>query len=192
MPIQLVKEDGQRKYLTTEERIRFIQATKQAKPIERTFCLMLVNTGCLISEALNIKYQDINLAERTVSIHTLRRRKAEMPIREIPLSDYYLDDLIHVHKLNHQNTNSSDARLWKWSRVNGFKKVKDAMLIAGIEGYHATPFGVRHSFGLHCVQRGIPITFIKNWMGHSSLETTQMYFFNAMQDERALAERMWS
>jgi integrase len=192
MLVQLVTEKGQRKYLTKDERINFIQATKKVPPIDRTFCLMLVHTGCLISEALNIRYQDINLPEREVIIHTLRKRKKKTDFRTIPLSDYYMDELVYIHKLNHQNTTSSDAKLWSWSRGGGFRKVKDVMEKAEIKGYHATPLGIRHSFGLYCAENDIPLTFIRKWMGHSSLEITQMYLFNKVQDERAMAKKMWT
>lgn len=192
MLVQLVTQSGQRKYLTKGERNNFIQATKKVAPIDRTFCLMLVHTGCLISEALNIRFQDIKLSERKVIIHTLRKRKKNTDFRAVPLSDYYMNELVYLHKLNHRNTTSLNSKLWNWARMTGYRKVMKVMKKAGIEGYHATPLGIRHTFGLYCAEKDVPLSFIQKWMGHSSLEITQMYLFNKVQDERAIAKRIWS
>jgi integrase/recombinase XerD len=46
---------GQRKYLTAAERGRFVNAALSSRRAElRALCLMLVYTGCRISEALAI------------------------------------------------------------------------------------------------------------------------------------------
>lgn len=193
MCIDLVKKDGQRKFLTTKERNAFLVKTKELSPINRTFCLMLAHTGCLISEAINIREKDINLSKCTVTIQTLRKRNNPNKdiVRVVPLSDYFVTELAFAHKLNAQNMSSSDAKLWNWSRGNGFLKVKKVMQAASIEGLHATPMGIRHTFGLYCVEKEIPLTFIRKWMGHSSLAITEMYSLFAKQDEREMAERIW-
>lgn len=192
--LKLTTESGQRKYLTASERTAFINATKQVAPISRTLCLMLAHTGCLISEAINIRYRDIDLSEYRVAIRTLRKRskKRSGTFRNVPLPGFFVNDLVFVHRLDYQNTGLSDAKLWDWSRKNAFDKVKRVMKIAGIEGYHATPTGIRHTFGVHCAKNDIPLTYIQKWMGHSSLEYTEIYLLNRANDERAMAERLWS
>ena len=194
MCIDLVRKDGQRKFLTTEERDTFFVKAKELNPMGKTFCLMLAHTGCLISEAINIRYKDINLSECAVTIHTLRKRNNPNKdiVRIIPLSDNFVNELAFAHKLNAQNTSSSDAKLWNWSRKKGFLKVKKVMQVASIKGLHATPMGIRHAFGLYCVEKEIPLIFIRKWMGHSSLAITEMYSLFAKQDEREMAERIWN
>jgi integrase len=46
---------------------------------------------------------------------------------------------------------------------------------AGIIGAQACPKGLRHGFALRCIENNIPITMIRTWMGHASLETTAVY-----------------
>ncbi len=38
-----------------------------------------------------------------------------------------------------------------------------------------TPHSFRHSVAVHMLEAGIPLPVIKNFLGHSSLETTMVY-----------------
>jgi integrase len=59
----LYNEDGQRKYLTPEERDAFLKAAEDAPREVRTFCRALVYTGCRIAEAVGAEAKQI--AQRT-------------------------------------------------------------------------------------------------------------------------------
>ena len=78
-PIRLVDSRG-RKYLTTDERARFLQAAARARqPADQTFALMtLAHTGARISEILALRAQDVDLDAGTVRIQTLKRREATL------------------------------------------------------------------------------------------------------------------
>jgi site-specific recombinase XerD len=49
------------------------------------------------------------------------------------------------------------------------------MVAAKISGHQVSPKGLRHAFGVSVVQSGIPINLLKKWLGHSRLETTEIY-----------------
>jgi len=51
-PASLFDHSGRRKYLTGEERRRFLAAASRADRHIRTLCMTLTFTGCRISEAL--------------------------------------------------------------------------------------------------------------------------------------------
>ena len=60
---------GQRKYLTTDERLEFFNAITPALSdangrTKRTFALMLYYTGCRISEGLNITAKNIDYSRK--------------------------------------------------------------------------------------------------------------------------------
>ena len=40
---------------------------------------------------------------------------------------------------------------------------------------HYSPHSMRHTTATHMVEAGIPLLVIKNFLGHSSVETTQVY-----------------
>ncbi len=62
---------------------------------------------------------------------------------------------------------------------------------ANIEGVHACPKGLRHSFAIHCLEKGIPLNLVSKWMGHSSLEVTAIYANALGKEERKVASRIW-
>ncbi len=82
-------------------------------------------------------------------------------------------------------------RLWYWSRRSAYRRVKAVMQAAGIEGAQASPKGLRHGFGVACVECSIPLTMIKKWLGHAKLQTTMIYTNAVGEEERALAARLW-
>ena len=73
--VSLVDARG-RKYLTREERERFLDAVrKHQRPEVQTFALTLVHTGCRISEALAVRARDVDLEAAEIRISTLKRRR---------------------------------------------------------------------------------------------------------------------
>jgi site-specific recombinase XerD len=62
---------------------------------------------------------------------------------------------------------------------------------AGIEGSHASPKGLRHGFGVACVQSGIPASLLKKWLGHTNVANTLIYSDLVGEDEVAKARRLW-
>jgi site-specific recombinase XerD len=63
--------------------------------------------------------------------------------------------------------------------------------LAGISGPPANPKGLRHAFGVETLQAGVPINLVKKWLGHSRLETTEVYTNAVGDEEQAIASRFW-
>lgn len=182
---------GKRLYLTREERHAFLSAAKTLTPPERTFCLVLHDTGCRISEALSLTAGKIDLDQRYIIFETLKRRR-EGVFRAVPLSDETLDLLDIVHGLRLAK-GKSDTLLWSYSRSTAWRIVKKAMDRAGIEeGAHQSPKGLRHGFGVEAILSGVPVTTLKKWMGHAKLTTTAIYLEVVGAEEREIAARMWN
>ncbi len=180
--------NGQRKYLTSTERDRFIQAAIQMPLDEQSFCLAIAYSGCRISEALQLTSNRVDLVEQVLIIRTLKRRNSGI-YRGVPMPEWVL------RKIQNQ-LNLSDAypqrRIWSWSRGKGWMVIKRAMANARVVGQHASPKGLRHGFGIAAIQNGIPLNLVQKWLGHSKIETTAIYA-NAMGDEeREIAKRMWA
>jgi len=186
----LFDKGGNRKYLTTEERQLFLTAAKTSNREVRTFCLMLLYSGCRISEVLAIRVKDIDISAKAVIIHSLKKRKTNQ-YRHIPLSLPFLDELELAFNLKQLRKKQSTTLLWNWSRSTASRRVNEVMGKANIKGIHATPKGLRHSFAIYALQKNIPLNMVSKWMGHASLEVTAIYA-NAMgQEERNIAKRLW-
>ena len=67
----------------------------------------------------------------------------------------------------------------------------EVMKLANIEGVHACPKDLRHSFAIHCLEKNIPLNMVSKWMGHSSLEVTTIYANALGKEERKIVSMIW-
>jgi integrase/recombinase XerD len=128
----------QRKYLTAAERSRFVNAAVTCRRAElRALCLMLVYTGCRISEALAITPKAIERQAGFIAIRSLKKRNRAVMIREVPVPA----DLFHALDEAH-DAEERDTLLWPLSRTRAWQLVKDIMREAAVpEGPHMRPRG---------------------------------------------------
>ena len=131
---------GGRKYLNAAERQRFIEAARHASPEVRLFCSMLRWSGGRISEVLALTPAAIDIESGVASIQTLKRRKQDV-VRQVPLPSDLIKDLSAFFDLGGKQRDPGLAtrRLWKWSRTTAWRRVKQIMAAAGINGAHAMP-----------------------------------------------------
>lgn len=176
---------GRRKYLTSAERRRFRTSTATLEPVRRNFCLMLLYTGARISEVLELTAERIDVESKSIVIRTLKRRN-DSTFRAVPLPDDFLKTLRKMSE-----SLSPEDRLWTFSRKTGYRTVKAVMKKAGVSGIPASPKGLRHGFGVACVEANVPLPTIAKWMGHSTIETTAIYLDVIGKEERGLAGRTW-
>jgi integrase len=182
----LFDASGQRKYLTPAQRQEFLRVARCAPTEVYTFCFTLGLTGCRISEALALTGTRIDIGAGLVFFESLKKRRRGI-FRAIPLPPEFLDALACVHNLpalgNH--------RLWGWSRTTAWRRVKEVMAAADIQGACASPKGVRHAFGIKAVTSDVPLNMIQKWLGHSRLATTAIYTDAIGTEEIQIAQRMW-
>lgn len=132
---------------------------------DKILLILLYTLGLRISELTNLKIKDIQ--NGWVRIYAKGGK-----IREIPLLDEvditlkkYIDErkpIVYVFENNRVKFNDSQLR-YKLSKV--FKKI----------GIKATPHQLRHSFATDLLNQGARISDVSELLGHSSLETTQIY-----------------
>lgn len=46
-------------------------------------------------------------------------------------------------------------------------------------------------YGVACVDRTVPLTAIRKWLGNARIETTAIYLDVSADEERAVAKRIW-
>lgn len=176
---------GRRKYLTPDERIRFLAAASGQPPETLTLCLILAWTGCRISEALALTHADLDQQGGIVSLHCLKKRRSGI-VRDVPVPDGIIAILDLVHDLQR-----SEQRLWSFGRSTAWQRIKTVMREAGVSASAASPKGLRHGFGVHALRSGVPLTLLQRWLGHASLSTTAIYADVLGAEEREIASRMW-
>ena len=61
---------------------------------------------------------------------------------------------------------------------------------AQVTGVRSCARGLRHGFAVHSVGK-VPLTLVKKWLGHATLETTAIYLDVTGDEERAMAQKIW-
>ena len=176
---------GRRKYLTPDERARFIAAAARQSPDILTLCLVLAWTGCRVSEALALTHADLDRAGGIVSLHSLKKRRTGI-VRDVPVPEGVMAIFDLVHDLD-----PSEERLWPIGRSTAWQRVKAVMREAGVGASAASPKGLRHGFGVHAVRSGVPLNLLQRWLGHADIATTAIYADVMGAEEREIAARMW-
>ncbi len=74
-----IDQHGNRLYLTAEERKAFLHAASSASKEVLTFCTILHDTGCRISEALALTPKAIDLNNKAIIVETLKKRNLSLP-----------------------------------------------------------------------------------------------------------------
>lgn len=192
--MQLHDTQGKRLYLTADERRAFMAAASKAPRPVRTFCAVLHDSGCRISEALALTPERIDLTGQALTIETLKKRRSGV-YRTVPVPPGLLDqlDLVHgVREAQKRGKGHADRLLWPWARNTAWRHVTAVMAVADITaGPHRCAKGLRHGYGVHAIGAGVPLNMLSKWMGHSTLEVTAIYANATGAEEQGIAARMW-
>ncbi len=137
---------------------------------------LLYATGIRVSELIDLKVYDINLA---IGILQLKKGDKERVIPIYPaavksLSNYILNvrpAIVSSADEDRLFTNMTGQHL---SRQGFWKIIKHYADTAGIKK-DITPHTLRHSFAAHLLENGAKLSDIKEMLGHSDISSTQVY-----------------
>lgn len=137
---------------------------------------MLYATGLRISELINIKYRDINFAERTIRI--LGKGSKERIVvygnnTEKSLNLYLQDGYqkLNIHNSEYLFINKNGNKL----SDRYVRKMLDDVILKASISMHVTPHMLRHTFATSMLNNGADLVSVKDLLGHASLNTTSIY-----------------
>ncbi len=138
----------------------------------RLIVSFIYSSGARVSEVVNLKIQDINFKEKTGLIRAGKGKKD----RIIILSRDWLKEykkLLDKRKIQSEFlfAKKNGSPLSTDTIQNIIKKAKEE---SGIRK-KVTPHTLRHSFATHMLEKGENIRNIQELLGHSNLNTTQIY-----------------
>jgi integrase/recombinase XerD len=186
--MRLYDTQGHRLYLTGSERDDFRRAAEKAPREVRTYCHTLLYTGCRPSEALALTANRVDFQAQAITFESRKKRRPGI-YRAVPVPAALLDALDLVHGIRDRQTR---ARLWTWSLKTAYTRIIEMMDAAGIAGPQASPKGLRHGFGVACIEKSIPLNLVQRWLGHAQLATTAIYADAIGEEERGIAARLWT
>jgi len=158
------------KVLSKEEIKAIFSETKFGR--NRLLLKLIYGSGCRVGEIVKLKVDDLNFKEKTAMIRSGKGNKD----RIIILSK---DWIIELKKYLKKKKIQSE---YVFSKKNGTnlstdtvqRIIKESAKKAGITK-RVTPHCLRHSYATHLLESGTNIRYIQTLLGHSSLNTTQIY-----------------
>jgi site-specific recombinase XerD len=131
---------------------------------------LALNTGLRRGELLSLKWSDVNLDNKQVTI-TSKSAKSKKA-RYIPLNDSTHKTMMQWSKQNQGNTfvfcNSNGLPLTNvrksWATVLGLSEIESFR-------FH----DMRHDFASQLVMKGVDLYVVKELLGHSSIQVTERY-----------------
>jgi integrase/recombinase XerD len=188
MTQSLFDQTGSRKYLVARERQSFVSAAVAEGGSVGAFCLTLAFTGARISEALALGTERIDASNEAIVFETLKQRRRGI-FRAVPVPRRLIE---FIAAATGTPKHQSHPHIWPWHRTMAWKHVKRVMKKAGIADALCKPKALRHGFAVDAGQNGVPLNIVQRWLGHARIETTAIYANAIGDEERALAERMWT
>ncbi|KKP79437.1 MAG: hypothetical protein A2271_04140 [Candidatus Moranbacteria bacterium RIFOXYA12_FULL_35_19] len=144
----------------------------------RLMVALAYSGGLRVSEIINLKIKDINLAELIIHIKGAKGNKDRITVfPEKLVAD--VEELI-------SNKNSNDyffasergaclpMRQGKLTERTAQKVFENALKKAGVQK-DATFHSLRHSFATHLLENGTDVRYVQELLGHANIRTTQIY-----------------
>ena len=173
-------------YLTAEEvqaLLKCPDTTTRKGRRDLALLSLLYDTGARVQEMCDTKSGDIRLDSTPVICLYGKGRKG----REIPLSKGCAEIMKRYVNENHLNQtgykdrplfcNSRNEKLTRSGISFILKKYMDRIeeTTGMIIDKKITPHCLRHSKAMHLVESGVNLIYIRDFLGHESVETTQIY-----------------
>jgi len=156
-----------------DRRVRYLKKEEIAKLAEscsdylRPIVIFALNTGMRKGEILNLKWTDIDLSNRVISLVQTKNRE----IREIPINDTVLEILIRLRK------NSKVSYVFCKKDGNPYKDIRggfqSALRKAGIKDFRF--HDLRHTFASHLVMASVDLKTVQELLGHKTFQMTLRY-----------------
>ena len=135
--------------------------------------MVIYSAGLRVSEAVNLRVQDIDSQRMTLHIRCGKGGKDRYvilsPVVYQALRDYWracrFSDYIFP------NPKDPGKPLTTSSAMQLFKSAKSLAGVTKAGGIHS----IRHAFATHLLESGADLFAIKEWLGHSSIQSTVRY-----------------
>ncbi len=156
--------------LNKNEIINLIEKTENTK--HKLIIELLYSTGLRLSECVNLKYSDLDINEGIGWVRSGKGSKDRIFI----ISEMFKKDLQSY--IENTKSNTKGYIFLVNGRKMSTRGIQHAIKVsaerAGIEK-NVHVHTLRHSFATHLLENGVDIRKIQKLLGHSNLQTTQIY-----------------
>lgn len=179
-----------------ESMIKVCSGTDFLSQRDTVMLMIMYNTGCCVSELVNLRISDITIrADGTSSIRFLGKGRKERVTPIWKSTAIFINSYIRTQGLNHNAYLLSNKRKEDLTRSGVGQRISKitktaAELSPSLKGKNVTPHTFRHSVAMNLLQAGVDISTIAIWLGHESIETTHKYMAADIEIKRKAMEKM--
>lgn len=174
----LSQEEAKELFEATE----FTNSPEHLKSRDKAMLVLLYSCGLRRNEAVTMNIKDILFDKELILVRKGKNYKE----RFVPINYYnleILEDYIYEARIQFKDYDQSEAllignygtRLKGNTLANRLQQIIKATDNEEIIAKKITPHKLRHSIATHFLEAGMNIEDIKQFLGHSHLETTQIY-----------------
>tara|TARA_B100001113_G_scaffold250743_1_gene206604 strand:- start:932 stop:1831 length:900 start_codon:yes stop_codon:yes gene_type:complete len=145
---------------------------------DKTMIETLYSCGLRISELINLELLNLNLRQGVIRVIGKGQKERLVPMGDqlIGLLELYISS----SRKNLLNKKHSDflflsTRSKKMTRQSFWHRIKYYCLDSGFEPEKISPHVLRHAFATHLLNNGADLRVVQLLLGHSDLNTTQIY-----------------
>ena len=139
------------------------------------------STGMRLTELINIKITDINFHYKSIKVIGKRNKE-----RIIPLSNSIINSIqLFISEFDLKDsliTNSKGNKVYSKLVYRVVKKYLSKITSINKKSPHI----LRHTFATHMLNNGADINAIKDLLGHSNLNATQVYTHNTVEKLKSI------
>ena len=167
-------------WLSKSEMNALLEVPDRRRPrgrCEHALLLFLYNTGARVSEATKLVTGDLQIGPRDgvhalVTIHGKGGKRRQCPLW--PRTEVVLAQLVQGRAASDAVFLSRQRR--PYTRFGVYRLVERcAARVPPLAGRKITPHVIRHSSACHLLRAGVDLNTIRAWLGHASLDTTNIY-----------------
>ena len=167
-------------WLSKTEMKALLEVPDRGKPrgrMEHALLLFLYNTGARVSEATDLVAEDLQIGRRDgghalVTIHGKGGKHRQCPLW--PRTERVLSKLAQKQAPGDAVFLNRQQR--PYTRFGVYRLVERcAARVPSLAGRKITPHVIRHTSACHLLQAGVDLNTIRAWLGHASLDTTNIY-----------------
>lgn len=164
---------------------------EEALPFEDTFegirdrlvIELFYTTGIRRAELINLKMEDVDLAQKIIKVLGKRNKERILPLLESTarLFRKYFDCREALTSLNdgaYVFLSGSGNKMYEtlvYRIINGYFSVVSSKV-------KKSPHILRHTFATHLLNKGADLNSVKELLGHASLASTQVYTHNSIAE----------
>lgn len=145
---------------------------------DKTMIETLYSCGLRISELTNLELLNLNLRQGVIRVIGKGQKERLVPMGDqlIGLLELYISS----SRKNLLNKRNSDflflsKRGQRMTRQSFWHRIKHYCLASGFEPDKISPHVLRHAFATHLLNNGADLRVVQLLLGHSDLNTTQIY-----------------